>query len=127
MFGPHPRNHGYKLPKAILRAALRESLKGKLRDQELIVLDRLEALHPRTKLFAGLEKQFGVKHVSLIVLEAWSEPLVKSLRNLPSFTLQRASELNAWDVLNAEKVLLTHAAFVVLEGRLRALLNGHEH
>jgi len=118
-FGPHPRDFGYSLPKAIRRKALLESLKGKLRDQELVVLDELTASEPKTKPFAGLAKTFSVARTSVIVLEEFRAPLVKSLRNLARFKLRRAAELNAFDVLNAQKVLLTKAALTQVEARIR--------
>jgi len=124
VFGPHPRDHGYTLPKAIRRKALLESLKGKLHDQELVVVNELRASEPKTKPFAKLAKTFGVQGSSIIVLEALNEPLVKSLRNLAQFQLRRAEELNAFDVLNAHTVLLTKAAFQLLGERLtRSLTN----
>ena len=124
-FGPHPRDFGYALPKAIRRKALLESLKGKLHDQELIVLTELSATEPKTKPFAGLAKTFGVGRGSVIVLEEFQLPLVKSLRNLAQFHLRRADDLNAFDVLNAQKVLMTKAAFQKLEQRLVKSTNGH--
>ena len=95
----------------MLRRALLESLKGKIRDQELVVLTELSASEPKTKPFAKLARIFGVKRKSLIVLEQLKEPVVKSLRNLAGFELCRADELNAFEVLNTHKVLVTKAAF----------------
>lgn len=117
-FGPHPRDFGYSLPKAIRRKALLESLKGKLRDQELVVLDELHAGEPKTKPFAGLAKTFGVARASVIVLDEFQVPVVKSLRNLAKFSLCRANELNAFDVLNAHKVLITKTAFERVQQRV---------
>ena len=119
-FGPHPRNMHYRLPQAIRRQALRESLKGKLQDEELIVLDALSAETPKTKPFAGLAKAFQVDRKAILVLDAASVPLMKSLRNLAAFELREAASLNALDVLNAHKVLVTKAAFDRLESRVKA-------
>ncbi len=118
-FGPHPRNAHYRLPQTIRRKALLESLKGKLRDQELVVVDRLAAEQPKTKPFAALAKTFAIVKRALIVLETSSEPLIKSLRNLPAFTLCQAANLNAADVLNAHKVFVTKAAFEQLAQRVK--------
>ncbi|MBI4342847.1 MAG: 50S ribosomal protein L4 [Candidatus Omnitrophica bacterium] len=120
VFGPHPRDVGYRLPQTIRRQALLESLKGKLRDEELVVVDQLAAKTPKTKPFAGLAKTFQVAKRSIIVLHEPAEPLLKSLRNLARFELRQASNLNAWDVMNAHKVLLTKAAFERLEQRVKA-------
>lgn len=118
VFGPHPRPFFYRLPQAMRRTALRESLKGKLRDEELVILDQITAEQPKTKPFAGLAKAFGVERTSLLVLDEPSEVVVKSLRNLPRFALRHAANLNAFDVLNAHKVLVTQAAFDRLQHRL---------
>jgi len=125
IFGPHPRDFGYELPKAIRRKALLESLKGKLQDKEVIVVSALAATEPKTKPFASLAKTFEITRPSVIVLEAFHEPLVKSLRNLALFTLRRANDLNAFDVLNTQKVLVTKAAWQHLEERVARGVNGY--
>ena len=94
--------------------------RGKLRDAELVVIDRLTADAPKTKPFAKLASTFQVNRRSLIVLDGASDALVKSLRNLALFELRRAENLNAFDVLNTHKVLLTKTAFAHLEQRVRA-------
>ena len=119
VFGPHPRDMSYRLPQAIRRRALLESLKGKLLDQELIVVDRLVADRPQTKPFAGLATTFQVSRKSIIVLEEPTEPLVKSLRNLAFFELRDAANVNAFDILNAHKVLVTQGAFARLDHRVK--------
>ena len=119
VFGPHPRDTSYRLPQAIRRRALQESLKGKLRDEELVVVNALQAEAPKTKPFAGLAKTFGVARRSVIVLDEPAAPLVKSLRNLAAFELRSAANLNALDVLNAHKVLMTRPAFERLQQRVQ--------
>ena len=118
VFGPRPRSFTYRLPQTIRRKALLESLKGKLRDQELVVLDQLTAQTPQTKPFAGLAKTFQVTRRSVIVLEHATPAIVKSLRNLDHFELCNADNLNAHDVLNAHKLLVTKGAFQHLERRV---------
>ena len=119
VFGPRRRDMSYRLPQTIRRIALLESLKGKLRDEELVVLDRLEAASPKTKPFVGLAKMFKVARASVIVLHEPTEALLKSLRNLASFELRQAANLNAFDVLNAHKVLVTTSAFERLQQRVK--------
>lgn len=118
VFGPRPHARGYRLPQAIRRKALLESLKGKLQDAELVVVDQLAADQPGTKAFAALTKTFGMTGRSLIVLEQSTPALVKSLRNLASCELRSAHSLNAFDVLNVHKVLVTREALTQLEQRL---------
>lgn len=118
-FGPHPRDMSYRLPQTMRRKALLESLKGKLQDQELVVVDHLQTETPKTKPFAALAKTFQAVHKSLIVLDQPSEAVLKSLRNLSAFELCNAANLNAFDVLNAQKVLVTKGAFERLENRMK--------
>jgi large subunit ribosomal protein L4 len=127
VFGPHPRDMSYRLPQRMRQAALREGLKGKLRDQEVVVLSELAAETPKTKPFAGLAKTFEIAKRSVIVLDGASEALVKSLRNLAHFELKNASNVNAFDVLNAHKVLVTKAAFERLEQRVKEPADAPSH
>ena len=60
VFGPHPRDFSYELPKAIRRLALFESLKGKLQDSKLLILDGLFAEVHKTKPFRNLAKVFKI-------------------------------------------------------------------
>jgi large subunit ribosomal protein L4 len=123
VFGPRPRDMSYHLPQQIRRVALLESLKGKLRDEELLVLDQLAAEKPKTKPFGTLAQAFKVagRGRAVIVLEQPSEALVKSLRNLAAFELRYAQNLNAFDVLNAHKIFVTKAAWDRLEARVRGI------
>ena len=119
VFGPRPRDMAYHLPQAIRRLALLESLKGKLRDQELIVVNDIQADVPKTKPFAHLADTFQVERKSIIVLDANQPNVVKSLRNLAAFELRDARNLNAFDVLNAQKVMVTKRAFEHLQQRVQ--------
>jgi large subunit ribosomal protein L4 len=119
VFGPRRRDMSSRLPQTIRRVALLESLKGKLRDEELVVLEPLEAEAPKTKPFGSLAKTFKAERKSVIVLHEPTGALLKSLRNLPAFELRQAANLNAFDVLNAHKVLVTTSAFERLEQRVK--------
>ena len=120
VFGPHPRSFRYELPKQIRCKALLESLKGKLHDKELVLIDQLSAKEPKTKQFSALHKAFSIDGRSIVVLEdSVSDALVKSLRNLALLRLCRAASLNAFDILNSHKVLVTKTAFEQLERRVR--------
>ncbi len=119
VFGPRPHSFYFRLPQAMRRVALLESLKGKLQGEELVVLESLAADAPKTKLFSGLAKTFGAQYRSILVLHEPKDALIKSLRNLGDFELHGASNLNAFDVLNAKKILVTKEAFSRLEQRLK--------
>lgn len=117
VFGPHPRTHRAELPKAMRSKALLESLKGKIKDEEIIIIDQLEANEPKIKPFVGLAKVFSITKKSAIVLDKPSQNIIKSLRNLDKFKLHRCEKLNAFDVLNTQKVVVTKSAFEHLTKR----------
>jgi len=118
VFGPKPRSFNYRLPQQIRRGALRESLKGKLQDDQLVVLEALEAKMPKTKPFGRLAKVFGVTKTSVIVLGSHSDAVTRSLRNLASFKVRHSDNLTAFDILNANKVLMTKEALTHLTQRV---------
>lgn len=117
VFGPKPRDFSYRLPQQIRRGALRESLKGKLQDDQVVVFDTLEAKTPKTKPFGQIAKIFGVTRASVIVVDGASDALKRSLRNLAHLTLRNAGNLTAFDILNANKLLMTQAALKCLTQR----------
>ena len=82
------------------------------------MVDQLATETPKTKPFAGLANTFQVARKSVIVLHEPTDALLKSLCNLASFELRNASNLNAWDVLNSQKVLMTKTDFERLEQRI---------
>ena len=82
------------------------------------LIEQLEATTPKTKPFGGLAETFKVTRRSVIVLDQPTEMLLKSLRNLAHFELRQAANLNAFDVLNAHKILLTKSAFERLQHRV---------
>ncbi len=118
-FGPKPRDTHYRLPQNIRRRALQETLRGKLAGEELVVLDSMNAETPKTKTFAGLAQAFSVEKKSVIILDQANDSLVLSLRNLKYFSLKDSQNVNAMDVVNAQKVIITKEAFKKLEERVK--------
>lgn len=119
VFGPQPRDMHYHLPQKMRNQALLESLKGKLKDSEIVVVNELAAETPKTKPFAGMARTFKINGPSVIVLDRPGDAIIKSLRNLSGFELLQADNLNALDVLNSHKVVLTKAAFERLQERVK--------
>jgi len=87
--------------------------------EALVVVDRLTAEAPKTKPFGRLAKTFQAAHRSLLILHEPNETLLKSLRNLAAFELCGPDNLNAFDVLNAKKLLVTKDALARLEQRVK--------
>src|SRR5262245_47744885 len=87
IFGPHPRDYSYAIPKAKRRLALRSALYSKFRDGEVVVVEGLKTEKPSTRYLAKLLKSLGVTGRCLIGLEALDHNLTLSARNLPGVRL----------------------------------------
>jgi large subunit ribosomal protein L4 len=120
IFGPHPRDYSYAVPRKALRAATRAALAGKLQAGEVAFVDRMAAERPRTRPMAKMLATLGVRGSCLVVLAERDDAVWKSLRNIPGASCRTAAEVNAYDVLSHRTVLVTKDAFDLLRERLRA-------
>ncbi len=111
VFGPQPRDYYYKLPKKQKRLALKTALSAKLKDNELTVIDNLNFEKPRTKDMVTLLKGLGIDGKSvLIVTPDKDENVYLSARNIPGITVIRAVDLNTYELLAHDHVLMTKGA-----------------
>ncbi len=118
-FGPHPRDFGYTLPKKIKKAALRESLKAKSLDNDLLCVADIKDSFGKTKEFAKFLETLKLKGKILAVLDGSDESIARASRNIPSFNLMRAQDVNAYDILRNKKLLVTKTAFQSLMERAK--------
>ncbi|MCF6155997.1 MAG: 50S ribosomal protein L4 [Candidatus Brocadia sp.] len=110
-FGPKPRDYSYAIPKKAKKLALFSALAARARDNELVVVEDLNFNAPKTKQMAGILKALGISGLRcLIVISKADEMVWKSARNIPSVKVMSSAELNAYEVLKPEKILLTKEA-----------------
>lgn len=117
-FGPKPREFRRTMPRKARRAALRSALSSKVNDGSLIVLDELTLAEPKTKQIATMLAHFDGERKPLIVLAQQDRNVELSTRNLPGADTARAQDINVYQVLNHEKVLVTKDAVALLEEAL---------
>lgn len=117
VFGPHPRSYEKKVTKKVRRLALKMALSAKLRDAELMVLDRFELEQVKTKDFAAAVGALNAGN-ALIVISEQNRNLELSSRNVPGIKVMRSDGLNVYDILKYEKLLLLEGAIKGIEGRL---------
>lgn len=115
VFGPSPRSYAFKMPKKQRRLALRCVLSEKLRNNELIVLDELEFEAAKTKQMVKLLSDFKVDSKALFISEEVSDNVLRSARNLQGVKTLEALRLNAYDMLNHEKLFITKGAIAKIE------------
>jgi len=110
-FAKTARDFGYRLPKKAVRLATRMALLSKFLDNEVVLIDSLSVLEPKTKLVAGILKTLGLDEVStLIATESHDGNVWRSARNIPEVRVSPASDLNAYDLLRQRRLLVTRAA-----------------
>jgi len=119
VFGPHLRSYAYKVPKKVRKLALKMALSSKVRDNEMIVLDRLELERIKTKDFVSIIKSLETDNV-LLVTDQKDDNLEMSSRNVPNVKVLRSEGLNVYDLLKYKNVILLEPAVKALEGRLSA-------
>jgi large subunit ribosomal protein L4 len=116
--GPVPRDHSIRTNKKMRRGALRSALTDAATSGKLAVVDELAFEEPKTKQAMQVIDALELAGRILVVLgEPTSSGAVeKSFRNLPTVKLAYAGGLGTYDVLRADRVLITTAALDVLEG-----------
>lgn len=109
VFGPTPREYGYRLPKKMRRLALKSALSAKVKADELVVLDELTLPAAKTKEMAGVLAALGSPE-ALIVTAAPDEGVSLASRNLPGVKASVADGLNVYDILNHGRLIMTRDA-----------------
>lgn len=107
-FGPRPRDYRTDLPKKQRRAALVSALSLKATENAVAVLEGLQADAPKTSRVAGVLRKMGVYGKrTLLVVDQQNDAVWKSVRNIDRLNTTLAHQLNAYDLLNAEALVLT--------------------
>jgi len=107
-FGPKPRSYRTELPKSQRRQALAAALSLKAGDQAVAVLESLAFAAPRTRDMAETLKRLGLEDKrTLLVLGQADDNVVRSCRNLPNLRTTLAHQVNPYELLNCDMLLLT--------------------
>ncbi len=107
VFGPEPRSYRQSTPRRMRRQALVASLSDKVRNDELIVVDEISFETPKTAHMAAVLEALDVGPNSILVADGSEEGVLKSARNIPGLRMLPASLLNALDLVNHRKVVMT--------------------
>lgn len=118
VFGPHPRDFSYLMPKKARRAALRSALSAKVRDGEFIVLDQLALSEPKTRVVAEALKKLNAEKGALIVAADFDANVYLSARNIPGVAATAARNINVYDVLSHDRIVMTKDAVAKVEEAL---------
>ncbi|CAB1720566.1 50S ribosomal protein L4 [Lactiplantibacillus plantarum] len=118
VFGPIPRSYSYKLPKKVMRLALKSVLSQKVLDNSLVAVDSLAFDAPKTKDFVNVLNNLNVDTKTLVLVEEDNEKAALAGRNLPNVKILKAKGVNVLDVANSDKLVVTQKALDQLEEAL---------
>ncbi|MBE3587507.1 MAG: 50S ribosomal protein L4 [Thermoanaerobacteraceae bacterium] len=115
VFGPHPRDYSYRLPRKVRRLALKSALSAKVEDGKILVLDQLQLPQPRTKDMVRILANLKVDDKALVVTADREETVFKSARNIPGVKPLPADGLNVYDLLAHNTLVITRDAVTRVE------------
>jgi len=115
VFGPHPRSYSIKMNRKERNLALRSALSYKVIESELIALDSLLMTDSKTKTAQAILSNFSLGKKVLIVVKELNDNLVLATRNLKNIILLEASEINTFDVVSADNMIITEDAIKAIE------------
>ena len=108
--GPQPRDYSYKLPRKMVLGALRSALSAKVRDGELKVVQAFNMADHKTKTVAGTLAGLETRKTVLLVEAVENRNLELGARNLPGVKLVAPKDVNVYDLLGHERVLVSEEA-----------------
>ena len=119
VFGPTPRDYGFKMNKKERRLALKSALSYKVIDKELIIVDDIKFETSKTKEMMNFLKTLNIVNEKvLIVLTELDENICLSSRNMGNVKVIRTDEVNTLDVVTADKMVITASALNKLQEAL---------
>ncbi len=115
-FGPRPRDYSFKLNKKVKSLARISALTYKAKDKAITVLEDFSFEAPKTKNYVELIKNLSMDNKkTLLVVGGLNKNVYLSSRNIPGAKVVTASDLNTYDILNADNLILSESSVKVIE------------
>ena len=114
VFAPVPRDYSFKMNKKEKRAALKSALTSRVVENKFVVVDELKLDEIKTKKFVEVLKNLNVEK-ALVILNDMDEKVIASAANIPTVKTTQTNELNVFDVLKYDTVVVTKAAVATIE------------
>jgi large subunit ribosomal protein L4 len=116
IFGPQPRSYYKTFPKKMKRLAMLSVLSDKAQNEKLIIIDNLNIPEIKTKKVFTILDKLGISSKKCLILdEGMNKNLVLSVRNIPHVEYSRAPLANAYDIVNADTLIVTKAGLEKVE------------
>jgi large subunit ribosomal protein L4 len=114
VFAPSPRDYSFKLNKKEKRAALLSALTSRVVENKLVVLDELKLDEVKTKKFVEVMNNLKLNK-ALVVLNDVDSNVVLSARNVPNVKTAQTNEINVYDILKYDTLVVTKEAAKTIE------------
>ena len=119
VFGPQPRDYGFKLNKKVKLLARKSALSYKAQENAIVVVEDFDLTAPKTKDFVNITKNLKVEgKKTLVLLPSVNKNVYLSARNLQRSEVMTAHALNAYKVLNADVLVVTEKSLEAIDGVL---------
>ena len=115
VFAPKPRDYRFSVNKKVKRLAMKSAFSSKTAADELIVIDSIALDEIKTAKIAAMLSAVGSERKALIVLPSVDEKVIKSARNIEGVKTAQVNELNVYDILNADKLIIAKDALAKIE------------
>ena len=115
VFTPKPRDYSYVLNKKVKRLALKSVLSAKAAEGKLVVIDSIKMDAIKTADFRKFLNAVNVDSKAVVVTPVVDEVIVKSARNIPGVLTTPATNLNVYDLVNAQYLVVDQAALATIE------------
>ena len=115
VFAPKPRDYSYVLNKKVKRLALKSVLSAKAAEGKLVVIDSIKMDAIKTAEFRKFLNAVNVDGKAVVVTPAVDSVIVKSARNIPGVLTTPAAQLNVYDIVNAQYLVVDQTALAKIE------------
>ncbi len=115
VFAPKPRSYKYTVNKKVRRLAMKSAFSSKAQDNEIIVIDKIALDEFKTKTIVKMLSDIGSEKKALIVLPEVDKKVIKSASNIPGVKTAQVNELNVYNILNADKLIIVKDAVAKIE------------
>lgn len=112
-FGPRPRDYSYRVPKKVMRAALKSAVQYKINEGNLKIFEALDIEEPRTRLAKDAFQKAGLENALLVIdrEDGNNKNLDLATRNMKEFKVLDVAGINVYDVLRYKELAMTRGAF----------------
>lgn len=120
VFGPRPKDYGFKLNKKVKRLARRSALSSLAKSGKIVVLEDFNMESPKTKEYVSILKNLEAdKKKTLLVVAEPNSNIVLSARNYPKGSVATASNLSTYQIMNAGELLITESSLNLIHENLK--------